>query len=216
MPPGAAALPAASAGCSRDGTSLSTAAYAASATPTPPAAAMAPADIGKPAPDFTLADVDGHSVHLADYRGKVVVLEWSNPKRPFVTSRTPRSRSRARRPPHRRRRRGLAIHSSAAAARQRRGRDPRRRDRWSRHPILRDESGVLGHTYAPRTRPTSSSSTRGVRWSTPEPSNSPDARRSPQGGPLVNYVDAASRTWPPVDRRHAEDEAYGCGVDTGR
>ena len=39
---------------------------------------------GSPAPDFTLADTTGRSVQLADYRGKFVVLEWTNPECPFV------------------------------------------------------------------------------------------------------------------------------------
>jgi len=36
------------------------------------------AAIGKPAPDFKLKDVDGKEVKLADFKGKVVVLEWAN------------------------------------------------------------------------------------------------------------------------------------------
>jgi peroxiredoxin len=39
---------------------------------------------GKPAPDFTLTDVTGKRVQLADFRGKYVVLEWNNPSCPFV------------------------------------------------------------------------------------------------------------------------------------
>jgi peroxiredoxin len=39
---------------------------------------------GSAAPDFTLTDGDGKSVHLADFRGKLVVLEWTNPECPFV------------------------------------------------------------------------------------------------------------------------------------
>jgi peroxiredoxin len=39
---------------------------------------------GETAPDFTLADTDGKAVHLADFRGKVVVLEWTNHECPFV------------------------------------------------------------------------------------------------------------------------------------
>src|SRR3954453_1510202 len=40
------------------------------------------AELGKPAPDFTLKDVDGKSVKLSDYKGKTVVLEWFNPECP--------------------------------------------------------------------------------------------------------------------------------------
>ena len=39
---------------------------------------------GAAAPDFTIADTSGKPVKLADYRGKFVVLEWTNPECPFV------------------------------------------------------------------------------------------------------------------------------------
>jgi hypothetical protein len=40
--------------------------------------------VGQPAPDFVLKDAAGKTVKLSDYRGKVVVLEWTNPGCPFV------------------------------------------------------------------------------------------------------------------------------------
>ena len=40
--------------------------------------------IGKPAPNFKLADANGKAVTLSDFRGKTVVLEWNNPGCPFV------------------------------------------------------------------------------------------------------------------------------------
>ena len=43
-----------------------------------------PPDIGKPAPDFTLHDVNGKIVKLSDFKGKIVVLEWINEGCPFV------------------------------------------------------------------------------------------------------------------------------------
>jgi hypothetical protein len=46
-------------------------------------AAAAPV-VGQPAPNFKLADTNGKPVTLADFRGKTVVLEWSNPECPFV------------------------------------------------------------------------------------------------------------------------------------
>src|SRR5687768_1207230 len=42
------------------------------------------AEIGKPAPDFTLKDLDGKEHSLKAHRGKTVVLEWFNPGCPFV------------------------------------------------------------------------------------------------------------------------------------
>lgn len=43
-----------------------------------------PATISQPAPDFTLQGADGKTHSLADYKGKFVVLEWTNPQCPFV------------------------------------------------------------------------------------------------------------------------------------
>jgi hypothetical protein len=40
--------------------------------------------VGQPAPNFKLADTNGKPVTLSDFRGKTVVLEWSNPECPFV------------------------------------------------------------------------------------------------------------------------------------
>jgi len=41
------------------------------------------ATVGDTAPGFTLTDLHGVDYSLADYRGKVVVLEWINPNCPF-------------------------------------------------------------------------------------------------------------------------------------
>lgn len=46
--------------------------------------AFANAVPGTPAKDFTLKDVTGKTVHLSDYKGKFVVLEWFNQGCPFV------------------------------------------------------------------------------------------------------------------------------------
>jgi len=48
------------------------------------AAAGEGVEVGKAAPDFALTDTTGNRVSLADYNGKVVVLEWLNPDCPYV------------------------------------------------------------------------------------------------------------------------------------
>jgi peroxiredoxin len=45
--------------------------------------AFAAAEIGKPAPDFTATDIHGKTIHLDDYKGKIVVLEAYNLDCPF-------------------------------------------------------------------------------------------------------------------------------------
>src|SRR5213075_462228 len=42
------------------------------------------AQIGSPAPAFSLQDLGGKTVSLSDFSGKIVVLEWVNPDCPFV------------------------------------------------------------------------------------------------------------------------------------
>jgi len=42
------------------------------------------AEVGKPAPEFTASDESGARHTLSQYRGKLVVLEWTNPDCPYV------------------------------------------------------------------------------------------------------------------------------------
>jgi peroxiredoxin len=46
--------------------------------------AQAAATVGQPAPAFALRDADGRIHNLAQYRGKTVVLEWTNADCPYV------------------------------------------------------------------------------------------------------------------------------------
>ena len=46
--------------------------------------AYAAAEVGQPAPNFTGVDTNGQSHQLSDFKGKTVVLEWSNHECPFV------------------------------------------------------------------------------------------------------------------------------------
>ncbi|MEW6754829.1 MAG: thioredoxin family protein [Candidatus Latescibacterota bacterium] len=48
------------------------------------AAAWAGPQVGQPAPDFSLADAQGGLHALSQYRGRIVVLEWTNPDCPYV------------------------------------------------------------------------------------------------------------------------------------
>jgi hypothetical protein len=40
--------------------------------------------IGRPAPDFTATDSKGNPVHLSEYHGKTIVLEWTNADCPYT------------------------------------------------------------------------------------------------------------------------------------
>ncbi|MGS2723656.1 redoxin domain-containing protein [Porticoccus sp. GXU_MW_L64] len=49
-----------------------------------PVLAAAAPKVGSPAPDFELVNQSGETVSLSDYRGKTVVLEWTNHQCPYV------------------------------------------------------------------------------------------------------------------------------------
>jgi peroxiredoxin len=40
-------------------------------------------EVGKPAPDFAATDINGKTVHLSDYKGKIVVIESYNSDCPY-------------------------------------------------------------------------------------------------------------------------------------
>ena len=49
-----------------------------------PPASWAAARVGEPSPAFTATATAGSPVSLADYRGKLVILEWTNHECPYV------------------------------------------------------------------------------------------------------------------------------------
>lgn len=116
------------------------------------------ADIQKPAPDFTAPGANGKPVQLSAYRGKVVVLEWTNHDCPFVkkhydSGNIPKLQKQAAAQgvvwlqvissaP------GQQGHVDAATARQING----YRNATPADTVL-DESGAVGKLYGARTTP---------------------------------------------------------------
>jgi peroxiredoxin len=196
------------------------AAVAAPASPSNPSTgvAAATAEVGKPAPDFTLNDLDGKPVHLADYRGKIVVLEWFNPGCPFVN--LAHTKGSLKGLAEEKVKEGvvwLAINSAAAGKQGHEladNKDAKQRFGLS-HPILLDDSGQVGHAYgAERTPHLYVIDTSGTLVYRGAIDNSPDAEgESPTDGKLVNYVVQALedlKAGRPVQT--STTKAYGCGV----
>jgi peroxiredoxin len=184
----------------------------------PRAAHAAGAAVGAAAPDFALQDVDGNTVKLADYQGRVVVLEWFNPDCPFVkASHTKGSLVGTAGKQVDKGVVWLAINSNAPGKQGNgveRNREARKAYGMS-HPVLIDEDGRVGRAYGATNTPhmfvidrQGKVAYRGAI------DNSPDGEgQSPQGGKLVNYVEAALddvAAGRPV--RTAETKAYGCTV----
>jgi hypothetical protein len=215
--PGIFALAAAS-GCSRDGGNLATPPNAA-AKPLP--APTTPVEVGQTAPDFTLKDLEGHDVALASYRGKVVVLEWFNPKCPFVNKSHTKGSLKGTAARHIAE--GVVWLGVDSSAPGKQGYEPGDiRDGVKlfglTHPILRDDSGAVGRAYGATNTPHMFVVDKGgtVVYAGAI-DNSPDGEgESPQEGPLVNYVDAALADLAAGRAvRTPKTKAYGCGVKYG-
>ena len=115
-------------------------------------AAAEPPAIGKPAPAFSGVDETGARHTLADYKGKAVVLEWTNPECPFVQrhyqANTMEKLAAAL---------GakevvwLAVNSTYSNT-------PADTQAWKteqgfRYATLQDSDGTIGHAYGARTTP---------------------------------------------------------------
>ncbi|WP_428267773.1 redoxin family protein [Haliangium sp.] len=180
------------------------------------AAAESKATVGKPAPDFTLTDVNGKKVKLSDFKGKTVVLEWFNPQCPFVKYAHGEGplKDASKKP-------GagnadvvwLAI-NSGAAGKQGNGVELNKQARadWKMdYPVLIDDSGKVGRMYDAKTTPhmyvVDAKGTLVYRGAL---DSAPLGRAK---GGVVNYVQAALddlAAGRPVAT--AETQSYGCGV----
>jgi peroxiredoxin len=174
------------------------------------------AELGKPAPDFTLPDVDGKPFTLSQLKGKVVVLEWFNPRCPFVKRNHelgPLKDMAARV-----QKQGIVWLSinSAAKGKQGNGADTTKfgmAKYGMQNPVLLDEDGKVGHAYGANHTPhmfvIDAKGTLAYRGAI---DNAPDGETD-LGAPFVNYVDGALAdlaAGKPVAK--PETQAYGCSV----
>jgi peroxiredoxin len=119
------------------------------------AAAFAAGEVGTNAPGFELKGIDGKTHSLADYKGKVVVLEWVNPHCPF-SDRHAREKTMSELAKQHGEVVWLGINSTNSRSDnfespadyqgyvQRNG---------ISYPVLYDETGSTGHAYGARTTP---------------------------------------------------------------
>lgn len=121
-----------------------------------PATPTAAPELGQAAPDFTLSDTEGKRHALAELRGKTVVLEWFNPDCPFIKfahGKGPLVDMAAKRESTNLV--WLSINSSAPGKQghgQERNSQARMEYKMS-NPVLLDESGVVGRSYAAQKTP---------------------------------------------------------------
>lgn len=129
---------------------------AAKGTPTTPTMASSGPEIGKPAPDFRLTDLDGKEHKLSALKGKTVVLEWFNPGCPFVKANYNQGSLKAMAKRHTDKGVVWLTINSGAAGKQGAGAEANKEGREKfamTTPILLDESGEVGRAYGAKTTP---------------------------------------------------------------
>ena len=176
------------------------------------ACSRASADIavGQPAPAFSLQDLDGKTVSLADFKGKEVVLEWINPNCPFSRGHSDKktmSTTAAKHPDAV----WLGINSTNASHRDFLAPAEHKKfnaEHGVTYPVLYDSSGEVGRAYGAATTPHMFVIDAAGKLAYVGAID--DAAR---GTASVNYVDAAlgalasGRTPQP-----AATKSYGCSV----
>ncbi len=170
----------------------------------------AKAAIGQPAPQFTLQDQNGKSISLADYSGKIVVLEWVNPNCPYVQrhykAKTMISLADKFAPKDVV---WLAINTTHDA-------DNAFNKNWVSqnsldYPILNDSKGVVGHEYGAKTTPDMFIINKdGALAYSGGIDNDPEGDK---GSARINYVDQAlSELLAGQTVSTPQTKSYGCSV----
>jgi peroxiredoxin len=170
-------------------------------------AAPATATVGQPAPAFTLTDADGKTHSLAQYKGKTVVLEWTNPGCPFVVRHYDAQTMKKLAGQHKDVV-WLAVNSTATNTAD----DSKKwaKDKGLPYPTLLDTDGKVGKVYGARTTPHMFViDGKGVlRYA-----GAIDSDPKGKGGTVTSYVgDALTALAAGKAPSPASTEPYGCSV----
>ena len=174
----------------------------------------AAAEDGNKAPEFTLANYDGNMVSLADYKGKIVVLEWFNYECPFVKYHYEQSKSLIKLP-EKYKDKGvvwLAINSTGHQTTE--GNKEFAEKFKLSYPILDDRTGAVGHLYGAKTTPHMFIiDAKGNIAYSGAIDNSPMGKEKN----VINYVDKAlAELTAGKEVSTPRTESYGCTVKYGK
>lgn len=173
------------------------------------------AEVGQPAPDFELLDLDGNEVRLSDFAEGTVVLEWFNPGCPFVVRAHEQGELNTW-PGTVEDVTWLAINSSAPGN-QGHGVELNVEavEKWSMgYKVLVDEDGTVGHSYEAKTTPHMYVIHKGVLAYAGAIDND---QRGDKGDERINFVkQALSELAAGDDVSIPETRPYGCSVKYSR
>jgi len=164
------------------------------------------------APDFTLKNYDGKEVKLADYKGKIVVLEWFNYECPFVKYHYEKA-STMKDLAARYKDKNVVWLAVNSTSHQETAKNKEYAEKNKiLYPILDDRSGKIGRAYH-------ATNTPHIFIIDPEGNivyngaidNAPMGK-VPDNEKLVNYVDMALEELIPKPLSIAKTKPYGCTV----
>lgn len=193
--------------------------FVATQTPRADAAAYAaPAKVGDTAPDFALKDLDGKDVKLADFKNKIVVLEWFNPGCPFVvkhhsTLDTMKKTAAAYKDKDVV---WLAVNSGAEGKQgaSKADNEKAKKDWKIEYPILLDTTGATGKAYGAKTTPHMFIIGKDGKLAY---AGAIDNNSSPKTAGEKNYVkNALDEIIAGKKVTDATTESYGCNVKYGK
>lgn len=110
------------------------------------------AEVGKPAPAFTLKDEAGKAHSLSEYKGKVVVLEWTNPECPFVKRHYEAKTMQNTQKGFDAKKVVWLTVDSSSTHNAKSAADWKKKEGFSQ-PVLLDTDGAVGKSYAAKTTP---------------------------------------------------------------
>ena len=181
---------------------------------------FAAAEIGKPAPDFTGTDINGKMIKLADYKGKIVVLESYNSDCPFCANHF-RTGAMQELQKELTGKGVIWLMVNSVGSHNGSHRTPEQaRAEWAEKKMnatawIDDTSGVIGHLYDMRTTPhlfvidaTGTLAYNGAIDDRPSPSGDPRKAR--------NYVREAVQKLQAGEKVEvSKTKSYGCAVHYG-
>ncbi len=179
--------------------------------------AFAEAEVGQPAPDFQATDINGKTVKLSDYKGKIIVLESYNLDCPFCANHFKTgSMQELQKEMTSKGVVWLMVNSVNSNNPSHRTREQARAE-WQKEKMnatawLDDSSGLIGHAYGMRTTPhmfvidrAGTLVYKGAIDDQPTPSHDPRTAR--------NYVrEAIDAVMSGQKVSTPETKSYGCSV----
>lgn len=179
---------------------------------------MKAAKIGETAPTWKLKDLNGKEVSLADFKNKIVVMDWVNPNCPVCKG----CHEDARIPNMIKELKGMkdvvfvAVNSTATTTVEENKNALTKYK--AEYTVLLDNDGTVGHAYGAKTTPNIFVvDTKGVLRYAGALDNGGPAGKPADGAPLTNYaINAVKQIQAGETVSPDTTKSYGCSVKYGK